>query len=116
MPVRDQEELIVGRDAELACLVDVLDPASADRVVTLLGDMGTGKSALLDQVARLAAADGVRVLRAEGTESESSLAFSGPHQLLRLCRPRRTDFPGSSARRYVPPSARMRQDRDLIPR
>lgn len=83
VPERDQEDLIVGRDAELARLVHALDPASADRVVTLIGDIGTGKSALLDQVARLAAADGARVLRAEGTESESSLAFSGLHQLLR---------------------------------
>ncbi|WP_244409596.1 helix-turn-helix transcriptional regulator [Streptomyces albofaciens] len=80
---RSDTERIVGRSAELARLFRAVDPASAERVLLLAGDMGTGKSALLDRVARRAGADGTRVLRAEGSESESGLAFSALHQLLR---------------------------------
>lgn len=76
-------EPIVGRDAELAHLLRAVDPASADRVVLLVGDVGTGKSALLDHAVRRAEAGGARVLRAEGSEAESSLAYSALHQLLR---------------------------------
>ncbi|GAA2349654.1 ATP-binding protein [Streptomyces violaceusniger] len=77
------ERPIFGRDAELARLFHAVDSASADPVLVLLGDMGMGKSALLDRVARRAEASGARVLRAEGSESESNLAFSALHQLLR---------------------------------
>lgn len=80
---RDPEELIVGRDAELARLFRAVDPVSADPVLVLVGDAGTGKSTLLQRAVRRAAAGGARVLRAEGSESESSLAFSALHQLLR---------------------------------
>ncbi|MYQ37405.1 regulatory protein, luxR family [Streptomyces sp. LamerLS-316] len=76
-------EPIVGRDADLARLFRAVDPATADPVLLLLGDMGMGKSALLDRVVRRGEAGGTRVLRAEGSESESSLAFSALHQLLR---------------------------------
>ncbi|WP_156206210.1 helix-turn-helix transcriptional regulator [Streptomyces lycii] len=77
------EEPIVGRDEELARLYRAVDPASAGPVVMLAGDPGTGKSALLDRAVRRAEAGGARVLRAEGSESESGLAFSALHQLLR---------------------------------
>ncbi|WP_328580764.1 AAA family ATPase [Streptomyces sp. NBC_00370] len=76
-------EPLVGRDAELARLFRAVDSVSADPVVLLIGDIGTGKTALLDRVVRRAEADGARVLRAEGSESESSLAFAALHQLLR---------------------------------
>ncbi|MFE1509732.1 AAA family ATPase [Streptomyces sp. NPDC058726] len=82
-PESDEEEPIVGRDAELARLFRAVDPASAEPALILLGDMGTGKSALLDRAVRRAGASGARVLRAEGSETESSLAFSALHQLLR---------------------------------
>ncbi|MFJ6658860.1 AAA family ATPase [Streptomyces sp. NPDC091377] len=75
--------LIVGRDAELARLHHAMDPLSADRVLILAGEMGTGKSALLEHAARRAGAAGARVLRATGSASESGLAFSALHQLLR---------------------------------
>lgn len=73
---------IVGRDAELARLFRAVDSVSADPVLMLLGDVGMGKSALLDRAVRRAEGSGARVLRAEGSETESSLAFSGLHQLL----------------------------------
>ncbi|MEU3731567.1 AAA family ATPase [Streptomyces sp. NPDC033538] len=82
-PEPDPAELIVGRDAELARLLRAVDPMAADPAVVLVGDAGTGKSVLLEHVARRAEARGARVLRAEGSESESSLAFSALHQLLR---------------------------------
>ncbi|WP_369212850.1 helix-turn-helix transcriptional regulator [Streptomyces flavofungini] len=77
------EEAIVGRDAELTRLFQTVDAESTEPVLILTGDMGTGKSALLEQAVRRAEAAGARVLRAEGSESESRLAFSALHQLLR---------------------------------
>ncbi|MFC9086567.1 ATP-binding protein [Nocardiopsis dassonvillei] len=82
-PGRDPADSIVGRDAELARLFRTVDSASADRGLVLVGDPGMGKSALLDSAAHRARAGGALVLRAEGSESESSLAFSALHQLLR---------------------------------
>ncbi|MET9295036.1 AAA family ATPase [Streptomyces sp. NPDC003077] len=96
-PALGPGEPIVGRDAELARLfravdavgavdaVDLVsdDLVSTDPVVTLVGDMGTGKSALLDRAVRRAEVGGAHVLRAAGSESESSLPFSALHQLLR---------------------------------
>ncbi|MDN3057441.1 AAA family ATPase [Streptomyces sp. SRF1] len=77
------EEPIVGRDAELARLFRTVDPASSDPLLLLVGEVGTGKSTLLDSAARRAEANGARVLRAHGSESESTLAFSALHQVLR---------------------------------
>jgi DNA-binding CsgD family transcriptional regulator len=82
-PDPDPAEPIVGRDTELARLFRAVDSTSTDRVLVLVGDPGTGKSALLGSAARRAEAGGARVLRAEGSESESGLAFSALHQLLR---------------------------------
>lgn len=82
----DEETAVVGRDAELARLFRAVDPQSADPVLRVVGDLGTGKSALLERAARRAEAGGGRVLRAAGSESESSLAHSALHQLLRPVR------------------------------
>ncbi|MFE1265583.1 AAA family ATPase [Streptomyces albogriseolus] len=78
-----EREPIVGRDPELARLFRVMDSETGDPVLLLLGDVGMGKSTLLDRVVRRAEAGGARVLRAEGSEPESTLAFSALHQLLR---------------------------------
>ena len=51
------------------------------RALVLRGDPGIGKTALLEYA--IDRAEGFRVLRAVGIESESKLAFSGLHQLLR---------------------------------
>ncbi|ARX88389.1 hypothetical protein SMD44_07876 [Streptomyces alboflavus] len=82
-PDPDPGEPFLGRDAELARLFRAVDPASADPVLMLVGDAGTGKSALLDRAVRKAEAGGARVLRAGGSEAESSLAYAALHQLLR---------------------------------
>jgi DNA-binding CsgD family transcriptional regulator len=75
---------LVGRDAELARLGGLVDPPPArSEVLVLLGDAGAGKTVVLDEVARRAAAAGLAVRAAAGRESEQDLAFAGLHQLLR---------------------------------
>jgi DNA-binding CsgD family transcriptional regulator len=72
-----------GRAEEQRVLSTLLERARAagSGVLVLRGPEGIGKSALLaDTVAQ---AEGMRVLQAVGVESESRLAFSGLHQLLR---------------------------------
>jgi len=72
-----------GREAERSALAALLDGARAARsgVLVIRGQAGVGKSSLLaDAVGH---ADGARVLSTQGIESESELAFSALHQLLR---------------------------------
>jgi DNA-binding CsgD family transcriptional regulator len=56
--------------------------AGQSRVVVLRGEPGVGKTALLDYLTEHA--EGCRIARAVGVESEMELAYSGLHQ---LCRP-----------------------------
>lgn len=82
-------EVLYGRERELAQLAALLEQARAGSagVLVLLGEPGVGKSALMrDLVSRqseLVDGDGVRVLSTAGVESESPLAFSALHRLLR---------------------------------
>ncbi|MEU4657720.1 AAA family ATPase [Streptomyces sp. NPDC023723] len=97
------EEPLVGRDAESARLFRAVDlasastsvSASAESVVVVAGEPGMGRSALLEHVARRAAAGGARVLRAVGSESESGLAFAALHQVLRPVRHEVDGLPGA---------------------
>ena len=70
-----------GRAAECERIDRMLSDARAGASSVLLidGDAGIGKTALLDHAA--ARASGTRVLRIEGLESETELAFAGLHQL-----------------------------------
>ena len=72
---------LVGREAECARLDQLLSEAMAQEsaVLVLHGTAGTGKTALLDYAAERA--DGFRVVRAVGMESEMELPFAGLHQL-----------------------------------
>ncbi|WP_067806813.1 AAA family ATPase [Actinomadura formosensis] len=74
--------MIVGREAEQAVLGELLDEARAGRsgALVLRGQPGIGKSALLERA--VARADGLRVLRTAGIESEAELPFAGLHLLL----------------------------------
>ncbi len=67
-----------GRRRTLDLIEDLLRRRGATLV--LVGDPGTGKTAILDAAAR-GATDAV-VLRAEGVEFEADLSFSGLHQAL----------------------------------
>ncbi|MGQ5597762.1 ATP-binding protein [Streptomyces sp. ESR1.13] len=84
------------RQAELDRLVAAVtapraaEPAArpAEALLTVVGESGAGRTTLLEAVAARFAADGGRVLRADGSRSETHLAFSGLHQMLRPVRGR----------------------------
>lgn len=74
---------LVGRDRELAELTEFVGRASMDGAAVLLtGDAGVGKTALLDAVADLARARGMRVIRGSGVEYERDVSFAGLHELV----------------------------------
>src|SRR5262245_63041838 len=70
-----------GRHAEIARLEQLVTDVRAGQGQALLvrGEPGIGKSALLDHL--VGRADGCRVARAAGVESEMELPFAGLHQL-----------------------------------
>jgi DNA-binding CsgD family transcriptional regulator/tetratricopeptide (TPR) repeat protein len=72
---------LTGRSSELSVLDGLIDAVRAgqSRVLVVSGEPGAGKTALLDYLA--GRADGCRVERASGVESEMELAFAGLHQL-----------------------------------
>lgn len=73
-----------GRDAEINAIELLLDDARTSRrarVMTIVGDVGLGKSTLLDHA--ISAAHGMRVLRCIGAPTEATLPFAGLLQMLR---------------------------------
>jgi DNA-binding CsgD family transcriptional regulator len=70
-----------GRRAELGVLDGLVEAVRAgeSRVLVVRGEPGVGKTALLDHLA--GQAQGCRVVRAAGVQSEMELAFAGLHQL-----------------------------------
>ena len=80
--VRADRGELIGRREILNALDDLLAAAHARRSGTLVlrGEAGIGKSAMLAYAA--GRADGMVVLTATGTQSETELAFAGLHQLL----------------------------------
>ena len=75
---------IIGRDAGLARLRGLVDPAPlSSQILLVIGEAGMGKTVLLADAAERARLAGMRVLLVTGRESESRLAFAGLHQLLR---------------------------------
>ena len=71
-----------GRNREVSVLAALVAAVRAgeSRVLVVRGEPGVGKTALLDHLA--GQAEGCRVVRAAGTQSEMELAFAGLHQLL----------------------------------
>ncbi|MDQ1006706.1 DNA-binding CsgD family transcriptional regulator/energy-coupling factor transporter ATP-binding protein EcfA2 [Streptomyces sp. V4I23] len=81
VPVIDAD--LVGRGGQWAVARDaVASVRDQGRALWLCGAAGTGKSVLLDQIAGLAASEGMRVLRVAGAEAERDLPFSALHQLI----------------------------------
>ena len=72
-----------GREVECAAVLSLLDDARAGRSDALVvrGQAGVGKSALLEYAA--VHAEGMRVLRGSGVDSEAELAFAALHQIMR---------------------------------
>jgi AAA ATPase domain len=75
--------MLHGRRPECARVDELLTGARAGQsgVLVLRGEAGIGKSALLRYAAEQA--DGLRILRGTGVESESEYPFAAVHQLLR---------------------------------
>jgi DNA-binding CsgD family transcriptional regulator len=74
--------MLVGRAKEVGSLEDVLAAVrdGLSGVLVLRGEVGIGKTALLDWAAGVA--HDMRVARVAATESEMDLGFAGLHQLL----------------------------------
>ncbi|TDC51569.1 helix-turn-helix transcriptional regulator [Actinomadura sp. KC345] len=87
----------MGRDRERDRIAGLLEDARSGRSGTLVvqGEAGIGKTALLDQIA--ADADGTRLVRGAGIESETELAFSGLHLMLHPYGDRFDVLPGQQA-------------------
>ncbi|MDX6476591.1 MAG: hypothetical protein QOH95_2102, partial [Gaiellaceae bacterium] len=77
--------MILGRDRERHELDAALAGArlSQSAVVVVTGEIGIGKTTLLEHAAEGARAAGMRVLRARGIESEARVPFAGLLELLR---------------------------------
>jgi DNA-binding CsgD family transcriptional regulator len=73
---------VVGREHELEAIAGLLEDvrSSRGRSLMLRGEVGIGKTRLIDEA--VARADGIRVTRVTGIESEIELSFAGLHQLL----------------------------------
>ncbi len=77
---------IIGREPELALLRAFVDGVrtgddAGNRALVLTGEIGIGKSALLDRAAEIATGEGFLVLRAAGVEFEAEVGFAGLNQL-----------------------------------
>jgi hypothetical protein len=74
---------LLEREAELAELRGAVDDALTGRggVVVIEGSAGAGKSALVDAASAYAAAEGLQVLSARGSELEREFAFGAIRQL-----------------------------------
>jgi ABC-type transport system involved in cytochrome c biogenesis ATPase subunit len=81
-PSRKDVVRLWGRNGEVSVLAGVVATVRAgeSRVLVVRGEPGVGKTALLDELA--GQAQGCRVVRAAGVQSEMEFAFAGLHQLL----------------------------------
>ena len=90
---------LIGRHAECGALDRLAEAVRAgeSRALVVHGDVGVGKTALLEYLA--GQAPGCRVARAAGAQSEMELAFAGLHQLCAPMLDRLEDLPGAAAGR-----------------
>ena len=91
--------MLHGRDREQARTAQLLDAARSGQggALVVLGDPGTGKTALLTRVLDEAKQD-MRVLRTQGIESEAPLAFAALQRLLRPLMPLAEALPAQQAK------------------
>jgi DNA-binding CsgD family transcriptional regulator len=81
--------MLVGRDRERRELDAALAGARLNRsaILVVAGEVGIGKTMLLEDASERAHAAGMRVLRARGIESEARVPFAGLLELLRPALP-----------------------------
>ena len=91
--------MLHGRVREQARTAQLLDAARSGQggALVVLGEPGTGKTALLSDVLDAASQD-MRVLRTQGIESEAPLAFAALQRLLRPLMPLAEDLPAQQAK------------------
>jgi DNA-binding CsgD family transcriptional regulator/tetratricopeptide (TPR) repeat protein len=89
--------VLIGRNVERARIDRLLDGARQgdSGVLVIRGEPGIGKTVLLQYA--IGQAYGMRVLRAQGVESESELPFAGLHELLQPLQDRLDRLPGPQA-------------------
>jgi hypothetical protein len=83
--------------------IEALLTAAGDGIsgaLVVRGEPGIGKTALLEHAAQRA--DGMRVLRGAGIESEAELPFAGLHLLLRPAADALDALPGPQRQALVP--------------
>ncbi len=91
IPGSDHDPPIAGRSAEFREIGRFLDRAfTAGDSLLVWGEVGIGKSVMLEEAARDASCAGAAVIRAAGSEFETDVAYSGVQQLV------------MPLRRYVP--------------
>ncbi len=97
LPIWSRQTDLWDRRAERKVLEGVVEAirAGESRALVIQGDAGVGKSALLDYLSRHA--EGCRVARAAGVQSEMELAFAGIHQLCGQMLDRLDAIPGPQA-------------------
>jgi DNA-binding CsgD family transcriptional regulator/RecA/RadA recombinase len=91
--------MLLGRDRERQELDAALAGARLNRsaVVVVAGEVGIGKTTLLDHAREQARAAGMRVLAARGIESEAHVPFAGLLELLRPALPALNRIPEPQA-------------------
>src|SRR5262249_55174505 len=73
---------LIGREAETRSLRELMEHVGEQGAALVVrGEAGIGKTALLEEAARIAAGEGFRVLSTSGVEPEAHLAFAGLHKL-----------------------------------
>src|SRR5690242_1816369 len=89
--------MLVGRSTERAQVDALLRSASdgSGGALVVRGEPGIGKTALLDYACERA--DGMRILRARGVETEAQIPFSGLYELLRPVLSFATEIPPRQA-------------------
>ena len=92
--------MFFGRAQELSRIDQTLAAArlGTSGVLVVSGEPGIGKTALLDQAAARATAEGMAVLRARGVQQEADVPFAGLLSLLRPIAQHLDALPGPQAR------------------
>ena len=93
-PLRGRDAELQGRRRECAALDRLVEAVRAgeSRALVVRGEPGMGKTALLDYLA--GHAEGCRVVRAAGVQSEMEFAFAAVHQLCAPLLDRLDNLPG----------------------